>query len=126
MCTPHRRAPRQLPARTWHSGAAGRPAAPRTSEYCLTLDRALQTLADAETFLHDRGMLTRTADCALPNPYQACHKDPLQADSPGSGAWPAAKWPWSGQLAERGYPIAVAPGGARFAARRPERCEYRD
>src|SRR5437588_11748648 len=86
MCTPHRRAPRQLPARTWHSGAAGRPAAPRTPEYCLTLDRALQTLADAETFLHDRGMLTRTADCALPSPYQARHKDPCKPAAPATSS----------------------------------------
>ena len=31
----------------------------------LTPDRALGTLAEAETFLRDRGLLTRTADGAL-------------------------------------------------------------
>ena len=37
----------------------------------LTPDRALRTLAEAEAFLRDRGLLTRTADCALPSLYDA-------------------------------------------------------
>ena len=32
-------------------------------------DRALRTLDEAEAFLRGRGLLTRTADCALPSLY---------------------------------------------------------
>src|SRR6185437_9081187 len=72
----------------------------------LTPDRALETLAEAEAFLRDRGLLTRTADCALPSLYEACHEDPYKAGSPGFATWPATKWPWFGELAGRGYLIA--------------------
>ena len=34
----------------------------------LTPDRALRSLAEADEFLRDRGVLTRTADCAVPSP----------------------------------------------------------
>jgi hypothetical protein len=77
----------------------------------LTGDRALGTLAEAEAFLHDRGLLTRTADCALPSLYEACHEDPYKPGSPGFGSWPATKWPWFGELAERGYLIAAVHRG---------------
>ena len=33
----------------------------------LTPDRALRSLEEADAFLRDRGLLTRTADCALPS-----------------------------------------------------------
>jgi hypothetical protein len=78
----------------------------RAFECRLTTDRALGTLADAEAFLRDRGLLTRTADCALPSLYEACHEDPYQPGSPGFATWPATKWPWFGELTERGYLIA--------------------
>jgi len=55
----------------------------RAFECRLTPDRALETLAEAEAFLRDRGLLTRTADCALPSLYEACHEDPYKAGSPG-------------------------------------------
>jgi hypothetical protein len=71
----------------------------------LTPDRALGTLAEAEAFLRDRGLLTRTADCALPSLYEACHEDPYKPGSPGFATWPATRWPWFGELAERGYLI---------------------
>jgi hypothetical protein len=57
----------------------------------LTLDRALGTLAEAEVFLQDRGLLTRTAGCALPSLYEACHEDPYKPGSPGFATWPATK-----------------------------------
>jgi hypothetical protein len=76
----------------------------RAFECRLIPDRALGTLAEAEEFLHDRGLLTRTADCALPSLYEACHEDPYKPGSPGFAAWPATKW--FGELAERGYLIA--------------------
>ena len=77
----------------------------------LTADRALGTLAEAEAFLQDRGLLTRTADCALPSLYEACHEDPYKPGSPGFATWPATKWPWFGELAERGYLIAAVHRG---------------
>ena len=83
----------------------------RAFECRLTADRALGTLADAEAFLRDRGLLTRTADCALPSLYEACHEDPYKSGRPGFASWPATKWPWFGQLAERGYLIAAVHRG---------------
>jgi hypothetical protein len=77
----------------------------------LTPDRALRSLAEAEAFLRDRGLLTRTADCALPSLYEACHEDPYQPGSPGFAAWPATTWPWVGELAGRGYLIVAVRRG---------------
>jgi hypothetical protein len=75
----------------------------REFEGRLTPDRALETLDSAEEFLLGRGLLTRTADSALPSLYEACHEDPYRPGSPGFGSWPATKWPWFGALAGRGY-----------------------
>src|SRR5215467_10570000 len=77
----------------------------------LTPDRALDTLAEAEAFLRDRGLLTRTADCALPSLYEACHEDPYKPDSPGFATWPATKWPWFGELGEHGYLVVAVHRG---------------
>jgi hypothetical protein len=75
----------------------------RAYECRLTPDRALETLDDAEAFLLDRGMLTRSADSALPSFFEACHEEAYAPGSRGFGSWPATKWPWFGELAERGY-----------------------
>jgi hypothetical protein len=75
----------------------------RAYECRLTPDRALETLDDAEAFLRERGMLTRTADSALPSIFEACHEDAYAPGARGFGSWPATNWPWFGQLAERGY-----------------------
>jgi hypothetical protein len=75
----------------------------RAYECRLTPDRALGSVDEAEGFLRDRGMLTRTADSALPSLYEACHEEPYKAGSPGFSTWPATKWPWFGDLIERGY-----------------------
>jgi hypothetical protein len=83
----------------------------RAWECRLTPDRALETLDVAEAFLRDRGLLTRTADCALPSLYEACHEDPYRPGSPGFATWPATKWPWFGELAARGYLIAAVHRG---------------
>jgi hypothetical protein len=77
----------------------------RASECRLTPDRALESLDDAEAFLRDRGMLTRTTDSALPSLFEACHENAYAPDSPGFGQWPATKFPWFGELGERGYLI---------------------
>jgi hypothetical protein len=83
----------------------------RAFECRLRADRALASLADADAFLRDRGLLTRTPDCALPSLYEACHEDPYQPGGHGFAAWPATKWPWFGELGERGYLVVAVHGG---------------
>jgi hypothetical protein len=77
----------------------------RVYECRLRPERALATIDDAEQFLRERGLLTRTADSALPSLFQACHEKAYSPTSPGFGQWPATKWPWFGELAGRGYLI---------------------
>ena len=77
----------------------------------LTPGRALRSLEEADAFLRDRGLLTRTADCALPSLYEACHEDPYKPASRGFGTWPATKWPWFGELAGRGYLVTAVHRG---------------
>jgi hypothetical protein len=83
----------------------------RAFECRLTADRALESLDEAERFLLDRGLLTRTADSALPSLYEACHEDPYRPGSPGFASWPATKWPWFGRLAGRGYLVTAVHRG---------------
>jgi hypothetical protein len=83
----------------------------RAYECRLTPDRALESLDEAEEFLRDRGLLTRTADSALPSLFQACHEEPYAADKPGFGQWPRTKYPWFGQLGVRGYPVLAVHRG---------------
>jgi len=72
----------------------------RDYECRLAPDRALETLGEARDFLRDRGLLTRTTDCALPSLYAACHEDPYQPGGRGFASWPATKWPWANELSE--------------------------
>ena len=67
----------------------------------LTPDRALRSPEDALAFLEDRGLLTRTPDSALPSFFEACHEDPYTPGSHGFASWPATKYPWYFELAER-------------------------
>jgi hypothetical protein len=67
----------------------------------LVPELALQTLDEAEGFLRERGLLTRTADCALPSLFEACHEEPYKPGSRGFGLWPRTKWPWAFELADR-------------------------
>jgi hypothetical protein len=83
----------------------------RAYECRLTPDRALGSLDEAEEFLLDRGLLTRTADSALPSLFQACHEEPYAPDKPGFGQWPRTKFPWFGELGARGYAILAIHGG---------------
>jgi hypothetical protein len=71
----------------------------------------LQSLDEAEEFLLDRGMLTRTADSALPSLFEACHEEPYAPDSPGFGQWPRTKFPWFGELGARGHPVVAVHRG---------------
>lgn len=73
----------------------------RAYECRLTADRALESLDDAEAFLRDRGLMTRTTDSALPSLFEACHEEPYAADKAGFGQWPKTKWSWSGALLDR-------------------------
>jgi hypothetical protein len=75
----------------------------RAFECRLTPDRALASLDEAEAFLRERALLTRTPDCALPSLYEACHESPYRPGTAGFGSWPATKWPWFGALTERGH-----------------------
>jgi hypothetical protein len=75
----------------------------RAFECRLTPDRALGSLDEAEAFLRERGLLTRTADCALPSLFAACHEEPYAPGKPGFGQWPRTKFPWFGELGARGY-----------------------
>jgi hypothetical protein len=75
----------------------------RALECRLTPDRALGSVDEAEAFLQERALLTRTPDCALPSLYEACHEPPYRPGAAGFGTWPATKWPWFGALTERGH-----------------------
>ena len=77
----------------------------------LTPDRALGSVEEASAFLRDRGLLTRTTDCALPSLYEACHEGPYRPGRPGFATWPADKWPWFGELADRGCLITAVHRG---------------
>jgi hypothetical protein len=83
----------------------------RAFECRLTQDRALESLDEAEEFLLDRGLLTRTANSALPSLFEACHEEPYAPDSPGFGQWPRTKFPWFGELGARGHPIVAVHRG---------------
>ena len=83
----------------------------RAFECRLTPDRALETLDEAEEFLLDRGLLTRTTDSALPSLFEACHEEPYAPDSPGFGQWPRTKFGWFGELGARGHPILAIHRG---------------
>ena len=67
----------------------------------LTPDRALRSVGEAHDFLRDRGLLTRTPDSALPSFFGACHEEPYAPGSRGFGSWPATKYGWYFELAER-------------------------
>lgn len=83
----------------------------RGFECRLTPDRALGSLDEAEAFLLDRGLLTRTTDSALPSLFDACHEEPYAPDKPGFGQWPRTKYPWFGELGARGYAILAIHRG---------------
>jgi hypothetical protein len=83
----------------------------RGHECRLTPNRALETLDEAEEFLRDRGLLTRTTDSALPSLFEACHEEPYARESPGFGQWPATKFPWFGRLGARGHLVLAIHRG---------------
>jgi hypothetical protein len=82
--------------------------------YACRLDpaRALESLDEAAAFLDDRGMLTRTGDCALPSLFEACHQPPYRAGRGGFADWPKTAYPWFWELAQREgvYELAIHGG----------------
>ena len=88
----------------------------RAHECRLTADRALDTLDDAADFLRDRGLLTRTTDCALPSLHEACHEEPYRPGAGGFGEWPRTKWWWGFALGRRDdvYAVKIHRGKTLF------------
>ena len=88
----------------------------RAYECRLTPDRALDSLDDAAAFVRDRGMLTRTTDCALPGLHEACHEEPYKPGGRGFAEWPRTKWPWGFELGRRGdvYAVKIHRGKTLF------------
>lgn len=73
----------------------------RRAQLCrLAPARALATLEEAELFLLDRGMLTLTADSALPSLFGATHEQPFARGKSGFGAYPKTTWWWGGALGQ--------------------------
>ncbi len=67
----------------------------------LSSDRALESLAEAEAFVRERGVVTLTPSSSLPSLYGACHEEPYTPGGQGFGAYPRTKWPWGWELRER-------------------------
>lgn len=92
----------------------------RDHECRLASGRALTTLEDATAFLVDRGLLTRTPDCALPSLFAACQETPYRTGAQGFAAWPATKWWWAGALesADAVFTLKIHNGKNLLLARR--------
>ncbi|HEY2938691.1 MAG TPA: hypothetical protein VGJ27_02675 [Gaiellaceae bacterium] len=67
----------------------------------LSPDHALESLAEAEAFVRERGIVTLTPSSSLPSLYGACHEEPYTPGGKGFGAYPRTKWPWGWELRER-------------------------
>jgi hypothetical protein len=67
----------------------------------LSPDHALGSLAEAEAFVRERGVVTLTPSSSLPSLYGACHEEPYTPGGKGFGAYPRTKWPWGWELRER-------------------------
>jgi hypothetical protein len=71
----------------------------RAFECRLDPARALRSVDEAAAFLADRGILTRTAACALPSLFGACHEPGYRPGRGGFADWPATAYPWFGAIA---------------------------
>jgi hypothetical protein len=67
----------------------------------LSPDRALESVAEAEAFVRERGVVTLMPSSSLPSLYGACHEEPYTPGGKGFGAYPRTKWPWGWELRER-------------------------
>lgn len=73
----------------------------RTYECRLAPDRALTSLDEAAAWLEERGMVTRTPECALPSFHLAMHEEAYRPGARGFGAYPRTKYVWVFELARR-------------------------
>jgi hypothetical protein len=74
----------------------------RRDELCrLTPDRALDTLDEAEAWLHERGVVTIRPDSSLPSLHLAMHEEPYAPGKGGFAEWPKTRWWWSHALGLR-------------------------
>ena len=97
----------------------------RAYECRLTPNRALETIDEADEFVRERGLVTRTADCSLPSLHEACHEEEYKPGAGGFGSWPKTKWWWGFELAQRpgvvaakihrGKTLFLGPGAAALA-----------
>jgi len=62
---------------------------------------ALESLADAEAFARERGVVTLTPSGSLPSLYGACHEEPYKPGGKGFAAYPKTKWPWGFELRQQ-------------------------
>lgn len=60
---------------------------------------ALTSLAEAENWVRERGVVEVTACCSLPSLHVAVHEPPYKPGSRGFGLYPATTWWWSSELA---------------------------
>jgi hypothetical protein len=82
----------------------------------LVPERALESIEEAVAFLRNRGLLTRSTDSALPSLHEACHEEPYAPGKPGFGSWPATKYLWGFELADRPgvYELKIHRGKTLF------------
>jgi hypothetical protein len=74
----------------------------RRAELCrLTPDRALETLDEAEAWLHERGVVTLRPNCSLPSLHGALHEEPYAPGKGGFAEWPKTRWWWGRALEQR-------------------------
>lgn len=93
----------------------------RREQACrLQSEFALDTFADAEAFLADRGLLTLTATCSLPSLFFACHEEPHSPGKAGYGQYPKTRWWWGGALEQSDDALATKlhRGKTLFLSRR--------
>jgi hypothetical protein len=67
----------------------------------LTPDRALESMAEAEAWIAERGLVEITPCCALPSLHTACHEEPYKPGGRGFAAYPRTKYPWGFELQDR-------------------------
>jgi hypothetical protein len=82
----------------------------------LVPERSLESIEEAAAFLRDRRLLTRSTDSALPSLHEACHEEPYAPGKPGFGSWPATKYLWGFELADRPgvYELKIHRGKTLF------------
>ena len=73
----------------------------RRYELRLTPDRALQSLEEAEDFVRERGLVTRTAQSSLPSLYEPCPEERSRPAGRVGAPGPETTGGWWGELPDR-------------------------